>query len=180
MPPESMQLALEKLDSWPTAVTLSNMNEEDCPLIFVNNAFSDLTGYRQDECIGRNCRFLQGDGTDRETVRKLRHAVERHTPITTCLLNYRKDGTPFHNFLQMAPVDLTDHRHLLLGCQYEFREELKNPEIQEQLQSVAGAFHELNGFPDNSVRLFGESIRTRTESTRMMIDIYMVKQRLAS
>src|SRR5699024_565946 len=47
----------------------------DNPVVFANKAFLDLTGYEEDEVEGRNCRFLQGANSSRETVDELRQAV---------------------------------------------------------------------------------------------------------
>ena len=46
-----------------------------CPIVFASDGFLELTGYGRYEVLGRNCRFLQGPATDRETVAELRAAV---------------------------------------------------------------------------------------------------------
>jgi hypothetical protein len=53
-------------------------------------------------------RFLQGEGTDRKEVAKLRDAIKKGEPISVRLLNYRKDGTPFWNLLTMTPIKTPD------------------------------------------------------------------------
>lgn len=60
----------------------------------------------RDEIIGRNCRFLQGYDTDRTEIAKLRAAMTAKPPysVSTTILNYRKDGTPFWNALHIAPI----------------------------------------------------------------------------
>ena len=83
---------------------LSDPNQPDNPVVFANRAFQDLTGYEQDEIIGRNCRFLQGVHTDREKVAELRLAIEEHRAYSVELLNYKRDGTPFWNGVYTAPV----------------------------------------------------------------------------
>ena len=83
---------------------LTDPREEDNPIVFANQAFLDLTGYEESEVVGRNCRFLQGPDTDRETVRALREAVGAQEAISTEVLNYRRDGSPFWNAVFVAPV----------------------------------------------------------------------------
>ena len=58
------------------------------------------------EVVGRNCRFLQGPGTDPAAVAQLREALsaESPRPVTVTLLNYKKSGEPFWNSLHVAPL----------------------------------------------------------------------------
>jgi len=76
----------------------------DCPLVYVSEGFSKMTGYPAEEIIGHNCRFLQGEGTDPKHVEALRTAVRKGKSCCTRLLNYKKDGTPFWNLLTMTPI----------------------------------------------------------------------------
>ena len=85
-------------------MVLADPRQDDTPIVFANNAFLDLTGYELDEVVGRNCRFLQGSGTDQETVRVLREALANRTACAIEILNYRRDGSPFWNAVFMGPV----------------------------------------------------------------------------
>ena len=76
----------------------------DNPIVFVNDAFGLLTGYSREETLGRNCRFLQGPGTNTDDVTKVREAIAAREAIEIDLLNYRKDGTTFWNRLLLSPV----------------------------------------------------------------------------
>lgn len=83
---------------------ITDPNQPDNPIVFVNAAFPKLTGFSEEEIVGRNCRFLQGPDTDRDEVRLLRDAIEAREPIELELLNYRKNGTTFWNRLLVSPV----------------------------------------------------------------------------
>jgi PAS domain S-box-containing protein len=76
----------------------------DNPIVFVNGAFLDLTGYAREDILGRNCRFLQGAMTSRRTVDQIREAVVGRRPIAVEILNYKKDGTAFWNALFIGPI----------------------------------------------------------------------------
>ncbi|MGY1595016.1 SpoIIE family protein phosphatase [Geodermatophilus sp. SYSU D00708] len=86
------------------AFTITDPREPDDPLIWVNPSFTRITGYGYEEAVGRNCRFLQGPATDAAAVREIRAALEERRPLTTTLLNHRKDGTAFWNQLSISPV----------------------------------------------------------------------------
>jgi len=83
---------------------VSDPNQPDNPIIFVNNAFINMTGYSRADVIGKNCRFLQGPETDRAVVAQVREAVLERREIATELLNYRKNGSTFWNALFISPV----------------------------------------------------------------------------
>lgn len=83
---------------------ISDPNSPDNPVVFANDAFFDLTGYRSDEIIGKNCRLLQGEETTPESVDAIRQAIARQQVETVELVNYRKDGTKFINALQIGPI----------------------------------------------------------------------------
>ena len=108
------------LDHCVNGVTLADPDLEDCPIVYANKAFEDLSGYGQEEIIGRNCRFLQGNDKDQPDLDKLRTAIKNHEPISVTLKNYRKDGTLFHNYLSITPLfDKKGGLLYYLGVQYD-------------------------------------------------------------
>ncbi len=86
------------------AVCLCDPSTEDSPIVFANRAFLELTGYSEEEVVGRNCRFLQGPGTDPEKISMIREALEAETVVVVEILNYRKDGSSFWNALHLGPI----------------------------------------------------------------------------
>lgn len=95
------------MDSAPIGISIGGPTTEegDNPLVYVNDAFTEITGYDREEVLGRDCRFLQGNDTDKETVTTIGQSIDTGETITTEILNYRKDGTPFWNRLTVAPID---------------------------------------------------------------------------
>ncbi|WP_062013993.1 hybrid sensor histidine kinase/response regulator [Aureimonas sp. AU4] len=89
-------------------MTVTDPHQPDNPIVFANNAFVQMTGYRLDEIIGRNCRFLQGPGTEAAIVDEVREAIAERRELATEILNYRKDGSSFWNALFISPVYDTD------------------------------------------------------------------------
>ena len=85
-------------------IVIADPRLPDCPLIYANQAFLNMTGYTEAEVIGHNCRFLQGPDTDPSAVQELRDAVSQQHACQTLILNYRKDGTTFWNEITVSPV----------------------------------------------------------------------------
>lgn len=96
----------------PVPMCLSDPSHPDNPLVFVNRAFEDLTGYPQEELLGRNCRFLQEPETDRAVVAEVKRSIAARVDVSVELYNYRKDGSGFWNALYLSPV-LSDAGDLL-------------------------------------------------------------------
>lgn len=108
------------MDKAPIGITISDPSQDDNPLIYANESFTELTGYDRDEIIGQNCRFLQGEATDPEPVAAMREAIDNQDSVTVELRNYRKDGTEFWNRVTIAPVtDETDTVTHYVGFQQE-------------------------------------------------------------
>ena len=88
----------------PTGIVVSDPNLPDCPIIYANPAFYRITGYSEEEVIGRNCRFLQGPGTNPRHIKALRQAIENGEAIDLEIVNHRKDGSRFVNELHLSPI----------------------------------------------------------------------------
>ena len=129
----------ELLDHCATGITLADPDEPDMPIVYANAVFEQLTGYSQNETIGRNCRFLQGDDSTQPEIEQLRRAIAAGEPITVTLRNYRKDGSRFHNRLSLTP--LRDPRDVLvyyLGVQYDITAQVEAEAENKRLRSLLG------------------------------------------
>jgi PAS domain S-box-containing protein len=73
-------------------------------IIYVNPAFTRITGYSSEEVIGQTPRILQGDKSDKATLAQIRAALETWQPVRVDLINYRKDGSDFWVELSIVPV----------------------------------------------------------------------------
>jgi PAS domain S-box-containing protein len=92
-------------------VSIADMRSPEQPLIYVNKAFTAITGYSKDLSVGYNCRFLQGPDTDPKEIQRIRDAISSGTSYTGDLLNYRMDGTRFWNRLTLYPVSTSNSRN---------------------------------------------------------------------
>ena len=71
-----------ELDVAGTGFLLTDPRLDDHPIVYVNEPFLEMTGYPADEVLGRNCRFLQGEGTDEAAIDELRRAIADERPAT--------------------------------------------------------------------------------------------------
>ena len=174
-----LDMVTAQLSSWPVAVTLADPAAEDCPILYANPHFEALTGYRADEAVGRNCRFLQGEGTDRGEVSRLSAALAEGKPAEVCLLNYRKDGSPFHNFLSVTPIRIGRGRLLLVGSQQEF--DLRAAEAaraaERRMALLAGAREGLTR-RIGAAEIGIETYRMRSDAVRMLVQTYVQRAQL--
>lgn len=85
-------------------MVVTDARQEDNPIVFVNRAFLDLTGYAEKDLLGRNCRLLQGEQTDPHTVAEIRTAINEVRAVAVDLVNYKADGSMFWNALFLGPI----------------------------------------------------------------------------
>ena len=85
-------------------IVITDPKMPDNPIIYVNPAFEEISGYTAEEVRGRNCRFLQGGYHEQPALDELREALTEERECRVVLRNHRKDGTPFWNELYVSPV----------------------------------------------------------------------------
>ncbi|WP_324749345.1 PAS domain-containing protein [Sphingomonas sp. LY54] len=95
---------LESIGVSPIATVITNPRRSDNPVEVANAAFCALTGYPEQEIVGRNCRFLAGAGTEPWITERIREAVRARHSVLVDILNYRRDGTPFRNGVLVTPM----------------------------------------------------------------------------
>jgi PAS domain S-box-containing protein len=100
---------MESLTTGQQNFVLSDPRLPDNPIVFATPGFYKLTGYTQEQVLGRNCRFLQGPGTNPKAVDIIRKAIATGSDCTTCILNYKADGTPFWNQFFVAALRDSDN-----------------------------------------------------------------------
>jgi len=87
----------------------------DSPIVYASPPFYRMTGYEENEVLGRNCRFLQAPGgrvakgehrqyTNQEAVAYMRKCLAANKECQTNLFNYRKDGSNFINLVTIIPL----------------------------------------------------------------------------
>ena len=129
---DKLKLAFLAMDNAREGITISDARIPDYPLIFVSKGFSRITGYTFEEAVGGNCRYLQGIDTDPDSIKAIKAAILGNTPIQVELINYRKNGEAFWNYLSITPIfneqnELTHY----IGIQDDITE-IKNKKLHKQ------------------------------------------------
>lgn len=128
---------IKALASTGSPVTIADARQPDTPIVYCNDAFLKLSGYALDEIIGKNCRFLQGEDTDRRQVAKLKQAINANEDTSVVLLNYTKDGRSFWNDLRISPM-FNDKQELthFIGFQNDISARLEQERVDLLIERI--------------------------------------------
>jgi len=160
----------------------------DMPLVYVNPAFERLTGYRAEEVLGKNCRFLQRDDTHQDGLDELRLALKSGESCVVTVRNYRKDGSPFWNELSVAPIveragqikhyvgNLSDVTNRVLAEQHLIEKHQRLEKTKRMLQGLAlkdalTGLYNRRYFSEQVAREWNRARREQFPVSLFMIDI---------
>jgi PAS domain S-box-containing protein len=166
------------------AMLITDPRQIDNPIVFANNAFLQLSGYKRDEVMGRNCRFLQGPATDPQTVDRIRQALTNRLDINVDILNYRRDGSSFWNALYISPVsneagelqfffasqlDVTDRKeteHKIAADKERFEKAVRErtSELEASLEAQRTLLHEVDHRVKNNLQMISSLIVMQSRS----------------
>jgi PAS domain S-box-containing protein len=130
------------VENIPLCVTISNAKKNimGFPLLYVNKHFENMTGYKREDIIGKNCNFLQPDEPPRKEELQyvlMKNSLEVSKPVSVIITNYRADGTPFKNLIALKPVtDRYGNYIFAIGIQTEVTEELNLTDIKNVIDLI--------------------------------------------
>jgi PAS domain S-box-containing protein len=147
LPPDVLASAVDRFNDVVMVTESVTSGDTGERILFVNQAFEHITGYRPDEVLGRTSRFMQGPETSLAEIERVRAAIKARQPVRAELLNYRKDGSKF-----WAEIETNPSRSASTGAEYTVfigRDitERKNAEAgrREQERSIGTLFSNLPG-----------------------------------
>ncbi|RAL46120.1 hypothetical protein DM860_006274 [Cuscuta australis] len=150
----------DALSAFQQTFVVSDATKPDYPIMYASAGFFKMTGYTSKEVIGRNCRFMQGSGTDPGDVAKIRETLESGSSYCGRLLNYKKDGTPFWNLLTIAPIkDETGKVLKFIGMQVE---------VSKHTEGLKEKVVRPNGLPESLIRY---DARQKEAATSTVVDL---------
>jgi len=104
---ERLRLLESVITNTTDAILITEAEPINAPgprIVFANEAFSQMTGYKASEVLGKNPRMLQGRDSDPKVIAKIRAALEKWEPVEVEIINYRKDGQPFWSNFSIVPI----------------------------------------------------------------------------
>ena len=157
------------------AIVVTNPFLEDNPIVYVNEAFTRSTGYARSAAIGRNCRFLQGEDTDKADVDKLRGGIENEQTVTVDIFNYRANGEKYRNRLVVSPLhDDSGKLQYSIGIQKELRHGDNDASVEE----INAALIEIQNRVATDLSMVIGMIRQQSGATSVPEDFMALNRRI--
>jgi len=146
-----------------TAATLNTPSTLN--IVYVNAAFTRLTGYRSEEVLGESIAILQGESTDRQRFDQIRQALEQRQPIEIELTLSCKDRSEFWVELEVMPIAMQSGHftHLSLVCRdisKRKQAEIEHQQVEANMRRALAQEHELNKFKSRFVSMVSHEFRT--------------------
>lgn len=94
----------EFLDQAQNGIVITDPNQNDNPIIYINSAYTDLFGYTLDEIKGKNCRFMHGTDKEQLALQEIKQAIKNQASITVNVRNYTKCGMMIYNEVTISPI----------------------------------------------------------------------------
>lgn len=160
----NLRLRNRAIESSVNAIIITEYGGSDNPIVYVNQAFTRITGYSKEEVVGRDCRFLQRQDVEQIALQNIKRALSTGQEGYALLRNYRKDGSLFWNELRLAPV--FDNFNRVTHFVGVLNDVTETKRYQEQLEYKAN-FDELTGLPNRNLAMdriqqaIAHSVRSR-------------------
>ena len=164
---EAIQLLLSAVQQSRDSIiiTTASLDPPGPEMVYVNPAFSQMTGYGTEEVLGKTPRFLQGPNTDRAVLDQLRDHLSQGKPFHGEAINYHKDGTEYYVEWNITPIRNAHHviTHFV-AIQRDITERKRLEDEREcllqQEQSARDAAEAANRTKDDFLAMLSHELRT--------------------
>ncbi|MDM9384969.1 PAS domain S-box protein [Chlorogloeopsis sp. ULAP01] len=152
------------------AIVITTADRLDAPfgpqIVYINEAFTRMSGYCATEAIGKTPRLLQGELTDRTQLNRIRVALQNRLPVTAELINYHKNGSAYWVEINIAPI--TDCEGKVTHFVSVQRDITERKHTEEELQNTNRKFRGIfNGTFQFMVLLTPEGIVLEANQTAL-------------
>ncbi|MCM3610325.1 EAL domain-containing protein [Planococcus sp. MERTA32b] len=157
-----------------TGFVIVNSQLDEQPILYANQAFYDMTGYSENDVLGKNGRFLHGEKTDRAISAKIRECTLSDKADTFEIINYHKNKNPFWNEITVQPISVDGGKHRYTLMLMKNINDRKREEALIQLQQEAYTGIEkgymLGSLLENVCRIIESFFKDGTTCTILFID----------
>jgi PAS domain S-box-containing protein len=171
---DALKLNQRAVEASPVGIVITDATDPQMPILYINPAFSFITGYSEEETLGRNCRFLQGTDRDQPALTELRQAIREDRECTVVLRNYRRNGELFWNELRISPIYDPQNKLInYVGIMVDITETIHTRQQLEQALAVAQDANQFkNYFLSMASHEFRTPITVIRSSTQTLRDYY--------
>ncbi len=142
-PEKDLSLITRAFETATNGILIADASRAGLPIIYASQAFYEFTGYAIEEVIGQSCRFLQGQGTNPQTVATIRQALQNQQSFRGEILNYRKNGEPFWNLLRIEPIFSQGKLRYFIGVQTDITAQKQAEEKLRQFEKIFNSANDL-------------------------------------
>lgn len=157
-----------------TGFVVINSQLDEQPILYANQAFYDMTGYSENDVLGRNGSFLHGEKTDKVISEKIRKCTLSDKADTFEIVNYHKNKNPFWNEITIQPISVDGGKHRYTLMLMKNINDRKREEALIQLQQEAYTGIEkgymLGSLLENVCRIIESFFKDGTTCTILFID----------
>ncbi|MDO1513899.1 PAS domain S-box protein [Maribacter confluentis] len=134
---KTLRLRNKALNAAGNGIVIVDAQKSNLPIIYCNNAFTEITGYNREEVIGINCNFLQNDDGDQDAISTMGNAIKNGEACRVLIRNYRKNGVMFWNDLSITPL-FNENKNLthFIGVQNDVTEIQRDKHQLEQYANI--------------------------------------------
>jgi diguanylate cyclase (GGDEF)-like protein/PAS domain S-box-containing protein len=125
--PGERNSAFSLLNDTSTCMIVTDANQVDNPIVFVNKAFTELFEYQPEEAKGRNPRFLNQGKLDHETAQRFHQSINQRQPFPIMAKNFTKSGRTVWVMVSISPhYDHQGRLEYLISSQYDLTQFMEN------------------------------------------------------
>jgi PAS domain S-box-containing protein len=125
------------LASASNGIVIADAQQPHLPIVYCNDAFEKITGYRKEEVLTKNCQFLQNDDRDQEEISIMKNAITKGEGCNVVLRNYRKNGQLFWNDLTITPIYNSEKKLThFIGVQNDVSHKVKEQHLKDQTRKI--------------------------------------------
>ena len=141
------EITFEKVGEY-YEITTPYLDKDHPKILYVNNAFTRMSGYKAEEIINKTPRILQGEKTDREVLKRLKECLSQEEYFEGKAINYTKEGNEYWVEWNISPV-YDENKKLIAFISMQ-----KDISVSQKLLNQIKLFQTAIDQNDDSIALF--------------------------